>query len=71
MPTRAAVVFGALAIAGFSAFMTIGIDDVVRCAPGSARNEYGCVYPCPPGLGRFDPGSAACVPPTLVATPAP
>ena len=71
MPARAAVVFGALAIAGFSAFLAFGIDDLVRCAPGSARTEYGCVTPCPPGMGRFEPGSAACVLDEPVATPVP
>ncbi len=71
MRTRAAVVFGALAIAGATAFLTIGVEDAVRCAPGSARNEYGCVSPCPPGLGRFEPGSAACVPDEPIASPAP
>lgn len=71
MPTRAAVIFGAMAIAGLSAFLTFGVDDLARCAPGSSRNEYGCVPPCPQGTGRIEPGSAACISLTPAATPAP
>lgn len=71
MPTRAAVVLGALVIAGFSAFLSFGVDDLVRCAPGASRNEYGCVTPCPSGSGRIEPGSAVCVSLEIVATPAP
>lgn len=71
MPTRAAVVLGALLVAGLAAFATIGIDDAVRCAPGSSRTEYGCVAPCPPGTDRIRPGSADCFAREPVATPMP
>lgn len=71
MPNRAAVVFGAFVVAGLAAFVSFGVDDLVRCRPGSWRNEYGCVAPCPPGTGRIMPGSTDCLSREPVATPTP
>jgi hypothetical protein len=71
MPRGATAILGAVLVAGGAAFMIFGLDDAVRCQSGAWRNEYGCVAPCPPGSGRTQPGSAACIPEPPAGTPVP
>ena len=71
MPRGATAILGAVLVAGAAAFLAFGIDDAVRCQPGTWRNEYGCVAPCPHGSDRTLPGSAACILEPPPGTPIP